>query len=112
MHERASGLSTAGVDEATVFRSLHAAYPDALLIVDGSGSIVLTNQAAESLLGYSSFELVGMNVDELVPDAIRARHVSYRKAYADNPSLATDRHANEFCVQAQGRLRGNGGDCA
>jgi PAS domain S-box-containing protein len=85
VYERASGLSTAGVDEATVFRSLHAAYPDALLIVDGSGSIVLTNQAAESLLGYSSFELVGMNVDELVPDAIRARHASYRKAYADNP---------------------------
>lgn len=85
MPERASGLSAAGVDEPTVFRSLHAAYPDALLIVDGSGAIVLTNEAAESLLGYTSFELVGMNVDQLVPDAIRARHASYRKAYSENP---------------------------
>jgi len=85
MDERASGLAAAGIDEATVFRSLHAAYPDALLIVDGSGAIVLTNQAAENLLGYTSFELVGMNVDLLVPDAIRARHAAYRGAYAQSP---------------------------
>jgi PAS domain S-box-containing protein len=85
MEEQASGLSAAGVDEQAVFRSLHAAYPDALLIVDGSGAIVLTNRAAEQLLGYPSVELVGMNVDQLVPDAIRNRHAAYRKAYGQSP---------------------------
>jgi PAS domain S-box-containing protein len=85
MSEGASGLPAAGIDETTVFRSLHAAYPDALLVVDGRGAIVLANQAAEKLLGYTSLEMVGMNVDELVPDAIRDRHASYRKAYADHP---------------------------
>ncbi len=85
MVERASGLPALGIDEQSVFRSLHAAYPDALLIVDGSGTIVLTNEAADTLLGYTSFELVGMNVDQLVPDAIRSRHASYREAYAQSP---------------------------
>ena len=74
-----------GIDEHAVYRSVHAAYPDALLVVDGRGSIVLTNHAAEKLLGYSSAELLGMNVDQLVPDAIRARHASYRQSYAANP---------------------------
>lgn len=85
MAERASGLPALGIDEQSVFRSLHASYPDALLIVDRSGKIVLTNEAAETLLGYTSFELVGMSVDELVPDAIRSRHSSYREAYAQAP---------------------------
>ena len=85
MVQAASGWPTEGIDETAVFRSLHAAYPDALLVVDGRGAIVLANQAAENLLGYSSLELVGLNVDELVPDAIRDRHASYRKAYADHP---------------------------
>lgn len=79
------GLSSAGVDEVEVLRSLHAAYPDALLIVDGRGAILMTNQAAETLLGYESAELTSMNVDELVPDAIRTRHASYREAYAHAP---------------------------
>jgi PAS domain S-box-containing protein len=119
MPERASGLSAAGVDEPTVFRSLHAAYPDALLIVDGSGTIVLTNEAVESLLGYTSYELVGMNVDQLVPDAIRARHASYRKAYSENPRsrpmgtqmdlVAKRKDASEVMVEiALSPLRTNG----
>ncbi|MEP7282036.1 MAG: PAS domain S-box protein [Rubrivivax sp.] len=74
-----------GVDEQSLFRSLHSAYPDALLIVDASGAIVLINEAAEKLLGYSDVEIVGMNVDRLVPDVSRARHASYRRAYGESP---------------------------
>ena len=85
MSDTPSALPASGFDETTVLRSLHAAYPDALLVVDGRGGIVLTNQAAEKLLGYSSVELVGMNVDQLVPDAIRARHAAYRESYAASP---------------------------
>ncbi len=73
------------VDDLTVYRSLFAAYPDALLLVDAAGSIVLANPAATALLGYASDELVGLSVDELVPDSIRPRHASYRHAYAHAP---------------------------
>jgi PAS domain S-box-containing protein len=73
------------LEEQTVFRSLFAAYPDALLVVDAGGRIVLANPAATELLGYAGDELVGLPVDALVPDAIRPRHAAYREAYARSP---------------------------
>ena len=75
----------AGVDQASVFRALFAAYPDALLLVDAQGSIVLANSVASELLGYALDELIGLPVDALVPDSIRPRHAAYRDAYAVSP---------------------------
>jgi PAS domain S-box-containing protein len=71
--------------EAALFRSIFAAYPDALLLVDGGGIIELANPAAERLLGYRADELVGLSVDALVPDSIRPRHAEYRAGYARAP---------------------------
>ena len=75
----------AGIDERTVFSALFAAYPDALLLVDAAGIIVLANPQAAKLLGYSVEALVGLAVDVLVPDAIRSRHAAYREAYGRSP---------------------------
>lgn len=72
-------------DEHIVFRSLFEAYPDALLLVDAGGVIVLANPAASEMLGYELSELVGLSVDRLVPEAIRPRHAAYRSAYAKAP---------------------------
>jgi PAS domain S-box-containing protein len=74
-----------GTDELTMFRSLFFAYPDAMLLVDQTGIIVVANPSAERLLGYDQAELMGLNVDALVPDAIRPRHAAYREAYAQAP---------------------------
>jgi PAS domain S-box-containing protein len=79
-----SGLPP-GLDEHTVFRALFSAYPDALLLVDTAGQIVLANPTATSLLGYELEELIGCNVDVLVPDSIRPRHAAYREAYGHAP---------------------------
>ncbi|QPF74128.1 PAS domain S-box protein [Roseateles sp. DAIF2] len=80
-----SGTAAAPGGEPALFRSLFSAYPDALLLVDFQGLIVRANPAAEQLLGYASEGLVGLPVDELVPDSIRPRHAAYRDAYARNP---------------------------
>ena len=72
-------------DEDTVFRSLFAAYPDALLLVDAGGVIKLANPQAARLLGYTVDDLAGLPVDALVPDAIRPRHAAYREAYGRSP---------------------------
>ncbi|MDQ6629743.1 MAG: PAS domain S-box protein [Pseudomonadota bacterium] len=74
-----------GVDEPGVFRSLFIAYPDALIVADADGRIVLANPAAAALLGYSVEELVGCEIDALVPDAVRPRHATYRAAFGRNP---------------------------
>jgi PAS domain S-box-containing protein len=75
----------ASIDERTVFRSLFFAYPDAMLLVDQSGSIVMANPSASTLLGYAPDELIGLSVDALVPDAIRPRHAEYREGYSRAP---------------------------
>ncbi|MDH6594376.1 PAS domain S-box-containing protein [Variovorax sp. TBS-050B] len=74
-----------GIEESSVFRSLFIAYPDALLLVDQAGGIVLANPSAATLLGYTVEELTGLSVDALVPDSIRPRHASYREAYGQAP---------------------------
>ena len=73
------------MDATTIYRSLFAAYADALLLVDTAGRIVLANPAATTLLGYSPQEFAGLSVDALVPDAIRPRHAAYREGYARAP---------------------------
>jgi PAS domain S-box-containing protein len=75
----------AGVDEGDVFRTLFSAYPDALIVADARGTIVMANPMAATLLGYTTDELVGLDVDRLVPDSIRPKHASYRDAYAHAP---------------------------
>jgi PAS domain S-box-containing protein len=74
-----------GIEEGSVFRSLFIAYPDSLLLVDQTGRIMLANPSAAALLGYAVEELLGLNVDALVPDSIRPRHASYREAYGRAP---------------------------
>ena len=74
-----------GIDDNGVFRSLFGAYPDALLVADANGQIVLANPAATELLGYAVDELVGAGIDMLVPDSIRPRHAAYREAYGRAP---------------------------
>jgi PAS domain S-box-containing protein len=72
-------------EEGRLFRSMFAAYPDALLLVDAQGVIARANPAAATLLGYDLAELVGLPVDALVPDSIRPRHAAYRGAYGMSP---------------------------
>ncbi|OYY61118.1 MAG: hypothetical protein B7Y51_10815, partial [Burkholderiales bacterium 28-67-8] len=72
-------------DEGSVYQALFAAYPDALLLSDPGGHIVLANPVAERLLGYGAGEMAGLSVDALVPDAIRSRHAGYREAYSHTP---------------------------
>jgi PAS domain S-box-containing protein len=72
-------------DWSALYRSLFEAYPDAMLLVDGDGCIVVANPAAQVLLGYAAEQLAGLSVDALVPDLARSRHVAYREAYASAP---------------------------
>jgi PAS domain S-box-containing protein len=83
--DSSSPAQRVAADTQTLYRSLFVAYPDALLLVDPAGRIVLANPPAAALLGYSLEELTGLAVDTLVPDGIRPRHASFREAYARSP---------------------------
>jgi PAS domain S-box-containing protein len=63
------------------------AMPDAIVIVDASGRVVRANRRAEALSGYSREELLGLPVEQLVPESLRAAHVDLRTSYRDSPAV-------------------------
>jgi PAS domain S-box-containing protein len=62
-----------------LFRGLVEVAPDALVIVNQDGQIVLINEQTERMFGYGRDELLGRPVEVLVPEASRARHADIRK---------------------------------
>jgi PAS domain S-box-containing protein len=78
------GLDLAQAD--TLWRSLFDAYPDAVLLVDEHGAILRANVGASALLGYSGEELECLEIEDLVPRAVRSRHAALRQGYQSAPS--------------------------
>ena len=69
------------------FRELLEAAPDAMVIADADGCIVLVNRQTERLFGYHRDELVGQTVEILLPESIRHRHTARREAYTEAPDV-------------------------
>jgi PAS domain S-box-containing protein len=67
------------------FRGLLEAAPDAIVIVDDAGRIVLVNSQTERLFGYGRSELLGQTVEMLVPAGLRGKHLEHRKDYVAAP---------------------------
>ncbi|WP_199809058.1 PAS domain S-box protein [Streptomyces sp. NRRL WC-3626] len=66
------------------FRGLLESAPDAMVIVDDTGTIALVNAQTEALFGHRREELLGRPVDLLVPQRLRGHHTLHRDAYAAN----------------------------
>lgn len=69
------------------FRKLLESAPDAILEVDVDGRIILLNQTAEKMFGYSRQELLGLKIEALVPASMRSRHVGHRASYTSHPQV-------------------------
>ena len=71
------------------FRGILESAPDAMVIADGHGRIVLINAETERLFGYGREELVGRLVDVLVPERFRGKHPQHREGYTAHPRTRT-----------------------
>jgi PAS domain S-box-containing protein len=67
------------------FRGLIEAAPDAMIVVNREGRIVLASSQVEALFGYRRDELLGHAIEELVPEPYRERHPQERRAYFADP---------------------------
>jgi protein-histidine pros-kinase len=76
---------TAKRREERLFRGLLEAAPDAMVIVDQEGRIVLVNAQVERNFGYARTELIGQRVEILVPDRFSGMHVAFRSGYVAGP---------------------------
>ncbi|HVJ62000.1 MAG TPA: PAS domain S-box protein [Tahibacter sp.] len=73
------------LDPAVDLAAIIDVVPNAIVMVDREGRIVLVNSQAERLFGYARNELLGEPVDMLVPFASRASHPQHRATFEQSP---------------------------
>ncbi|HLI50324.1 MAG TPA: PAS domain S-box protein, partial [Thermomicrobiaceae bacterium] len=61
------------------------AAPDAIVITNRDGEIVLVNTQAERLFGFRRLELLGRRIETLIPERYHRAHLGYRSEYMSTP---------------------------
>lgn len=74
-------------DAERKFQHLIETAPDAIVMTDDEGRIVLSNRQAEVLFGFTADELVGQRIETLVPERFRARHRAHSMRYTAAPTV-------------------------
>ena len=82
-----AGDDSTDLASASLAASILEAAPDGMILVDDHGVIRLANHQAQQMFGYTSEDLVGLPVEQLVPERLRGVHSAHRTRYRADPHL-------------------------
>lgn len=71
--------------ELEVYRALFESATEGLIVADAHGKILMANPRIQELFGYDLSEMIGSEVEILLPKKIHTVHKTYRKGYFDAP---------------------------
>lgn len=84
--EKAAKRSAKAIeDELHLYQAMVESSPTAIVMVDRTGVIQRVNVRAEQLFGHGRDELIGKQVETLIPDQLRSSHEDYRDGFFDDP---------------------------
>lgn len=75
------------IESDVFFRNLLESAPDAMVIADDQGQILLVNGQALKMFAYERDEMLGLPIERLLPKSIRDRHIEHRDSFYAKPSL-------------------------
>ena len=97
-----------GLGDAEAWAMVEAS-PDGMILADQHGVMLLVNRQIEVLFGFDRGELLGREVEELLPERFRAKHTAHRTRYRAKPVVramgsgldlwATRKDGTEFPVE-------------
>jgi PAS domain S-box-containing protein len=67
------------------FRQVVESSPNAMIVVNGNGLITLVNNQTEKLFEFDRDELLGHNLEMLLPERFRDRHIGHRLTFLQDP---------------------------
>lgn len=71
----------------TIHLAIIEAIPDAMLTINREGIITDVNHALEILFGYTQKELLGQQMEILLPESYRSKHPAQRESYFKSPHI-------------------------
>ncbi|MBL6446026.1 PAS domain S-box protein [Fulvivirga sp. 29W222] len=92
-----------------IYQEVFRSGPDAVIVTNNVGQIIMTNDRVKDVFGYSRDELKGQMIELLVPKRYRTSHLGYRNCYQHKPVarpmgggrelLALRKDGSEFFVE-------------
>ena len=75
------GGTLTSADSDVLFRTVISTAVDGIVVIDAKGRVLLYNDACARLFGYEADEVIGQNVNMLMPEPYREQHDGYLDRY-------------------------------
>jgi PAS domain S-box-containing protein len=87
------------------YEALFETAPDAMIVVDEAGTMLLANAQTETFFGYLRVEMIGQPVEMLLRDRQRLLHFAHRENYLASPSTRPMASAQQYAGHLAGRRK-------